>query len=89
MGRKKAKKLRDTLFEHGWLDKLHPLPDNTQLATVLSVTVHIPSSSMSSVLPHAEKVNKLIESGGKEHYPSETGKQLRLNRQLLGGESLY
>lgn len=63
MGRKKAQKLRDTAVEHGWLDKLNPLPDNAQLATVLNVTVHTPSSSMSSVLPHAEKVNKWIESG--------------------------
>jgi transposase len=63
MGRKKAQKLRDTALEHGWLDKLNPLPDNAQLATVLNVTVHTPSSSVSSVLPHAEKVNKWIESG--------------------------
>lgn len=63
MGRKKAQKLRDTALEHGWLDKLNPLPDNAQLATVLNVTVHTPSSSVSSVLPHAGKVNKWIESG--------------------------
>ena len=63
MGRKKAQTLRDTALEHGWLDKLNPLPDNAQLATVLNVTVHTPSSSLSSVLPHAKKVEKWIEGG--------------------------
>jgi hypothetical protein len=62
-GRKKAQKLRNPAVEHGWLDKLNPLPDDAQLATVLNVTVHTPSSSVSSVLPHTEKVNKWIESG--------------------------
>ena len=63
MGREKAQKLRDIALEHDWINKLNPLPDNAQLATVLNVTVHTPSSSMSSVLPYAEKVNKWIESG--------------------------
>ena len=29
MERKKAQKLRDTALEHGWLDKLNLMPDNT------------------------------------------------------------
>lgn len=62
MGRKKAQKLRDTALEHGWLDTLIPLPDNSQLAAVLNVTVHTPSSSVSSVLPHAEKVKLWMEA---------------------------
>ena len=63
MGRKKAQKLRETAVEHGWLDKVSALPDNTQLAAVLNVTVHTPSSSVSSVLPFANKVNQWIEDG--------------------------
>lgn len=42
MSRKKAHKLRGTALEHGWLDKLDALPDNSQLAAVLNVTVHTP-----------------------------------------------
>lgn len=61
MGRKKAQKLRDIALEHDWINKLNPMPDNAQLATGLNVTVHTPSSSMSSVLPYAEKVDKWIE----------------------------
>jgi hypothetical protein len=63
MGRKKAQKLRDTAQAHGWLEPLNSLPDNTQLATVLNVTVHTPSSAISSVMPHADKVNKWIVDG--------------------------
>ena len=63
MGRKKAQKLRETAVEHGWLDKVSALPDNTQLAAVLNVTVHTPSSSVSSVLPFANKVNQWIKDG--------------------------
>jgi hypothetical protein len=48
MGRKKAQKLRDLAQAHGWLEPLNSLPDNTQLATVLNVTVHTPSSAISS-----------------------------------------
>jgi transposase len=63
MGRKKAQKLRDLAQAYGWLEPLNSLPDNTQLATVLNVTVHTPSSAISSVMPHADKVNKWIEDG--------------------------
>lgn len=63
MGRKKAQTLRETAREHGWLDNKAPLPDNAHMATVLNVTVHTPSSSISSVMPYAQKVNKWIEDG--------------------------
>ncbi len=63
MGRKKAQKLRDTAVAQDWLDKLKPLPENAELATVLNVTVHTSSSTMSSVLPHADKVKTWMKSG--------------------------
>jgi len=62
IGRNKAKDLRATASQHGWLDPQHPLPEDEVLAQVLMVTTAKPST-ISLVEPYQEQVTQWLSDG--------------------------
>ncbi len=60
MGRKKVQQLRETALKHGWLLPEDKLPENEELATVISGKVSIAVKG-SSVVPYAQQVKKWHE----------------------------
>jgi len=61
IGRTKASKLRNTAFRYGWLDTTSPLPDDQELAKVLSAPPT--KKQLSSITPFAEEVKKWHSQG--------------------------
>ena len=62
IGRKKAQQVRRIAEQQGWLDKSHPLPDDTTLAEVLG-RPSSPAQSTSLVLPYQEDVTDWWKQG--------------------------
>ncbi len=63
MGRAKAAALRRIAQQAGWFDQSSPLPEDTELARVMSGQRAVKSSSVSLVEPHRERVTKWWRDG--------------------------
>jgi len=61
IGRNKASELRKTAFQHGWLEMTSPLPDDQELARVLSAPTA--KQQPSSITPFAKEVKKWHSQG--------------------------
>ena len=58
MGRKKAKSVRSTAQEQGWLDPDQPMPDDTTLSEVLGAPGSSRPQTVSQVKPYADEVSR-------------------------------
>ncbi len=63
MGRAKAAAVREAAEAAGWLDPTVPLPEDAELARVLTVRRAIKASSVSLVEPHRARVEKWVGEG--------------------------
>ena len=61
IGRNKASELRKTALLHGWLELTSPLPDNQELAKILSPPAAQPQ--VSSLTPFAKEVKNWHNQG--------------------------